>query len=120
MTSTAELAEKFVATSAELQRVVEGLSETGWRTSCKDTGWPVGVTVHHVAESLGTLTGLVQALAAGAKLPDITAAALDAGNAEHARRAAGATHGETAKLLRDNVIAGETVIRALTDSQMKA
>lgn len=117
---TGELAERFVTTNRELQTLVDALSEAQWRRPCADTGWPVGVTVHHVAESLGTLTGLVQALASGAKIPEITGAALDAGNAEHAARAANVTHSETAKLLRDNVIAGEAVIRGLTDGQMKA
>lgn len=121
MTSTSEaLATKFEAANGEFLTLVEGLSEDQWRKSCADTGWPVGVTVHHVAESLGTLTGLVQALAAGAKVPEITAAALDSGNAEHAARAANVTRSETAGLLRDNLAAGALVIRGLNDPQLKA
>jgi hypothetical protein len=121
MTSTSEaLATKFEGANGEFLTLVDGLSDDQWRKSCADTGWPVGVTVHHVAESLGTLTGLVQALAAGTKVPEITAAALDSGNAEHAARAANVTKNETAGLLRGNLASGAKVIRGLSDSQMKA
>ena len=120
MPSTSEMADRFTAANGELQGLVDGLSEDQWRKACDDTGWTVGVTVHHVAESLGTLTGLVQALAAGATIPPIPADALDAGNAEHATRAANVTQKETSDLLRANIAAGEAAIRALTETQKEA
>ena len=118
MASTGEsLAEKFEATNNELLSVVEGLSDHQWRMPCADEGWPVGVTAHHLAESLGRVTGLVQALASGAQLPAITMDSLNEGNAEHAVRAASVTRAETAKLLSDNIAAGAAMLRGLNDSQ---
>ena len=118
MASTGEsLAEKFEATNRELLGVVEGLSDKHWRMVCEGEGWPVGVTAHHVAESLGAVTGLVQAVATGAQIPPITMDMLNQGNAEHAVRAANVTKAETAKLLRENIAAGATLLRGLDDSQ---
>ena len=121
MTSTGEsLAEKVEATNNELLELVKGLSDQQWRMPCADEGWPVGVTAHHVAESLGNLTGLVQALASGAQVPPITMDALNQGNAEHALRAANVTKAETAKLLSDNIVAGAAALRGLNDGQFGA
>lgn len=119
VTSSNELANKFMSTNRELQGLVDGLSEEQWQSVCADTGWSVGVTIHHVTESLSTLTGLVQAMASGAKVPEITAADLDAGNAEHAMRSANVTKRETAELLRTNLAAGETAIRGLGEAELK-
>jgi hypothetical protein len=119
LSNASELAETFRATNSEFLKVVEGLTNEQWRTPCPDVGWPVGVTAHHVAESLGTLTGLVQAVAAGAAVPPITAEALDQGNAEHATRAANATRAETTKLLQDGIAAGTEMIRSLNAEQLQ-
>ncbi|MEP6872438.1 MAG: hypothetical protein ABI939_11400, partial [Anaerolineaceae bacterium] len=70
-------------------------------------------------ESIGNVTGLVQALASGASVPAITADALDQGNAEHAARASTVTKMETTKLFRQNIDAGAAAIRSLNESQLQ-
>lgn len=111
------LATKVEATNNELLELLEGLTDEQWRMKCAGEGWAVGVTAHHVAESLGALTGLIQALAAGAQIPAISMADLDLGNAEHAVRAGAVTRQETARLLRDNITAGSAMLRGMDDSQ---
>ena len=119
MSSSEELASKFEAKNGEFLKFVEGLSDDQWRKTCPGEGWTVGVTAHHVAESIGTLAGLVQAVASGATIPPITQATLDSGNAEHAARAANVTRAETAKLLGGNLAAGAKVIRGLDAGQLQ-
>ena len=113
-----ELASQFEEANNGLLGLVSGLSDEQWKKTCADEGWSVGVTAHHVAESLGTLTGLIQALAAGAPVPTITAEALNEGNAEHAQRASNVSREETAALLRQNIQAASTAIRSLSDEQL--
>ncbi|MEO6399148.1 MAG: DinB family protein, partial [Tepidiformaceae bacterium] len=113
------LAAKVEATNNELLETVEGLSDEQWAMKCADEGWPVGVTAHHVAESLAAVTGLVQAVANGAQVPPFTMEMLDKGNAEHAVRAANVTKAETAKLLRENIAAGSAALRGLQDDQFE-
>ena len=114
-----QLASQFEEANNGLLSLISGFSAEQWAKTCADEGWTVGVTAHHVAESLGTLTGLIQGVAAGAPIPAITAEALDAGNAEHASRAAGVTREETAALLRGNIQTAGTVIRGLSDDQLQ-
>ena len=119
MTSrTDELAKNFEEKSVDLLNLLSGLSVEQWSKTCPDEGWTVGVTAHHVAESIGTLTGLVQGLAAGAQIPALTMQILDEGNAEHAKRAAGVTRDETVALLRQNTAAGAAAIRGLNEIQL--
>lgn len=114
-----ELATQFEQTNNDLLQLISGLSDQQWAKQCPDEGWSVGVTAHHVSESLGTLTGLVQGVAAGASLPPLTMEMLNEGNAEHAARAVAVTRDETAQLLRDNIKAGASAIRALSDAQLE-
>ena len=119
MTNRSEqLANQFEETNNTLLSLISGLSDEQWAKRCPDEGWTVGVTAHHVSESIGTLTGLVQAVAAGAAVPPITAEALDQGNADHAKRAAGVTREETTALLRQNIASGAAAIRTFNDNQL--
>ena len=113
-----QLASQFEEANNGLLSLISGLSDEQWTKTCPDEGWSIGVTAHHVAESLGTLTGLVQGVAAGAAVPPITMDGLNAGNAEHAARAAGVTRDETATLLRDNIKSAASAIRGLSDDQL--
>jgi hypothetical protein len=113
------LAAKVESANSQLIPKLESMSDAQWSTPCKEETWPAGVTAHHVAESLGTLTGLVQAVAAGAPVPPISFDALNHSNAEHAKRAAGVGRPETVKLLRDNIVTAKTVISGLSDDQLQ-
>lgn len=117
MATTGEsLAEKFEKTNNEILSKVESLSDAQWgRTSSE--GWLVGVTVHHIAESYTGLAGLVQTIATGGQVPQLTMEMINQGNAEHAIRAAGATKAETVQKLREAGAATSTMLRGLTDEQ---
>jgi len=116
---TEQLASQFEEANNDLLTLISGLSDEQWKKACPDEGWTVGVTAHHVAESLGTLAGLVQGVAAGAPVPPLTMDMLNEGNAEHAVRAVGVTRDETADLLRGNISTGAAAIRGLTDEQLE-
>jgi hypothetical protein len=113
------LAAQVDAANSKLLATVEGMSDAHWATPCKEETWPAGVTAHHVAESLGTLTGLVQAVASDAPVPPISFDALNQGNAEHAKRSANVGKAETAALLRSNIASAKTVISGLSDAQLE-
>ena len=114
-----QLASQFEATNNDLLNLISGLSDEQWKKKCPDEGWTVGVTAHHVAESIGTLAGLVQGVAAGAPIPPLTMAMLNEGNAEHATRASGVTREETVTLLRENITSGAAAIRGLSDEGLQ-
>jgi uncharacterized damage-inducible protein DinB len=117
MTSVGEtLATKFEAANNEIIDRVGNLSDEQWARVGPE-GWSVAVTAHHIAESYGGLTGLVQTVATGGPLPPLTPELLNQGNAEHAVRAAGATKAETIQLLRDSGQNAATMLRSLTDEQ---
>ncbi len=111
-----QLASKFEASNGQLISKVESMSDAEWAKPTASEGWPAGVTAHHVAESLGSLTGLIQTVAQGGELPPVTMDMLNAGNAEHATRAANVTREETAALLRSNGEAAAKMLRSVSDA----
>ncbi len=113
------LATKFEATNEEIIKTVESASDEQWHKTAPE-GWSTGVTCHHIAESYGGLTQMVQAIATGMPLPNFTPEMLSQGNAEHAVRAANATQAETAQILRDSGKAAAAMLRSLTDEQFAA
>lgn len=118
-TKGADLATRFEAANADFIRKIEGLSPEQWSKLCVETGWPVGVTAHHVAEDHGVLAQLVGGVASGAAVPGITSEMLEAMNAEHAQRAANVTRDETIQLARTNGVQAAQVLRSLTDEQLQ-
>lgn len=115
----ADLADRFEAANNDFIRKLEGLSPEQWSKQCVETGWPVNVTAHHIAESTGALTQIVGGVASGANLPPITSDMLDQINAEHAQRAASVTSGETVQLARTNGAQAAQVLRGLSDEQLQ-
>jgi hypothetical protein len=98
--------------------MIEPCTEQAWRSLCKDEGWSVGVTAHHVAANHLLILDATRALASGATLPPNQVERADEFNAKHARDHAACTREETVELLRRN---GETVaafIRSLDDTQL--
>ena len=112
-----QLASRFEASNTELITRVESMTDSEWAHPTAVEGWPAGVTAHHVAEAAASLTGLVQTVAQGGQLPPITMDMLNAGNAEHALRAANVTREETAALLRTNGEAAAKMLRSLSDEE---
>ena len=111
------LATKFEVTNQEIIKTVESASDDQWGRVTAAEGWPAGVALHHIAESYGGLTFMVQAIATGAEMPAFTPEMLNQGNAEHAVRAATATKAETVQLLQNSGKAAAEMLRSLSDEQ---
>ena len=114
----ADLADRFEAANNDFIRKLEALRPEQWAMTCEETGWPVNVTAHHVAESTGALTQIIGGVASGADLPGITSEMLDQINAEHAQRAATVTRDETVQLARTNGAQAVQTLRSLGDEQL--
>jgi hypothetical protein len=119
MAKGADLAERFEQSNEDFIRKLEGLSDEQWAKACEETGWPVGVTAHHVAEDHAVLAQLIRGVASGANIPPITPQGLDTMNAEHARRAADVTRDQTVQLARTNGAQAAEMLRGLTDEQLQ-
>lgn len=111
-----DLARRFEETNEALVKAVEGASDEEWRATAPE-GWPAGVTLHHVAESVTPLTEMVRGIALRGEGPAVTQEQLNQGNAEHAARAANATRAETARILRESGPGAVEMLRSLTDEQ---
>jgi hypothetical protein len=112
-----DLACRFEETNQTLIKAVEGASDEQWRATAPE-GWPAGVTLHHVAESLAPLAEMVRGIALTGEGPSITQEQLNQGNAEHAARAANVTQAETARILRESGPGAAQMLRSLSDQQL--
>src|SRR5262245_19734335 len=99
MGSRAEaLAKQFEGKAAEATRLLEGLSDADWKKVTDAEKWPVGVTAHHVADSHETISKLIETVAAGQSVRNLTFDVLHSMNAKHAREHANCTKSETIEL----------------------
>ena len=119
MTKGADLATKFEATNEDFINRIQGLTDQQWAKECEETGWSVGVTAHHLAESHATLGQLIAGVASGNSVPPITPDMLNTINAEHAQRAANVTRNETLQLARTSGAQAAQILRGLTDEQLQ-
>lgn len=85
---------------------------------CPEECWSVGVVAHHIAEDHALLAGFVRQLAEGEPLPDLTAAQIDAMNAERAQACADCTRDETLALLRRHGANAAALVRGLSEIQL--
>lgn len=113
-----QLAKRLEEASSELARVVEAASDEEWRKSCDGEGWSVGVTAHHIAGGYAPISGFIQAVASGKKLPALPLEALDKANADHAEQAANCTKEETLEVLRGASGPAIQAVRAMSDEQL--
>jgi uncharacterized damage-inducible protein DinB len=114
-----ELANRFEAANREIISTVEKCSDAQWRTRCAGETWSVGVVAHHVAESHAGIARIIQTVAAGQPLPQITTEMIDERNAQHARQHANCTKEETLELLRKNGASAVAAVRGLSDEQLQ-
>lgn len=119
MTKGDELADAFEAANQRLIERVQALTDEQWARTVEETGWSVGVTAHHLAESHAGLSRMVATIASGEDFPPVTPDALNRGNAEHARRAAHATREETVALARENGAEAAAMLRSLSDAGLQ-
>jgi DinB superfamily len=113
-----QLARKFDESCAEMNKIVEALSDADWKKVTSAEKWPVGVVAHHAAEGHAGIAGLVQRVAQGQPLPGLTMDMLNANNAKHAKEQANVTKAETLALLKANGRKASDIVRALSDAEL--
>jgi quercetin dioxygenase-like cupin family protein len=113
-----ELAWRFRHANEQLIAMIAGCMPTQWRAICADTGWTVGVQVHHIAVNEGVLAAVAGDAAAGHPHPPLPPGKLDEMNARHAAEFANVTKEETLALLRENGARAAETYRRLSDAQL--
>ncbi|HZQ39123.1 MAG TPA: DinB family protein [Dehalococcoidia bacterium] len=111
------LAAKFQQENDALIAAIEGLSDAQWQALTNEEGWTVAATAHHVAGGHQAIAGLVQAHANGQGQP-VSFAALNEGNAQHARQFKDASKSEVLELMRSGGTAAAAIVHGLSDEQL--
>jgi hypothetical protein len=113
------LANRIEQGAAELAAFAEGLSETEWQlpVSASDKR-PVGVIVHHVASMYPIEMNVVQVVASGQPVTDVTWEAVADINAKHALDQTKVTKQAAVELLRQNSSEAAAAVRNLSDKEL--
>jgi hypothetical protein len=112
------LADRLEAGARALADFVSTLSEAGWQTPVPGDGRTVGVLVHDVASTFLFEIKLALTLAEGDAVKGVTADAVDAMHAQHAKDFASVTKDATLDLLRRTSAAAAAIIRSLSDEDL--
>ncbi len=112
------LAVQFEQLIGELMAEIEQCSDKQWRLNCKDEGWSVAVTAHHIAAGTSQIAGGVGMIASGQPFPLFTSERVDKLNEQHARQHGDCTIDETLELLRHDVPSAVSLLRGLSDEQL--
>jgi hypothetical protein len=112
------LAKRIEAGAEALAAFVEGFSDAEWERIVPNEGRPVGVLVHHVANSYQAEVDLASLLAAGKPITGVTWDMIDGINADHAEEFAKVSKEETVDLLRKNAKAAAARVRAFSDEEL--
>jgi DinB superfamily len=112
------LAKKVEQANNDLLSAVEGVNDEQWRERCADGDWTKGFAGYHAAASIGGITGMLQGLVNGVKLPPMTMADIDQQNAGQLKEHEGCTKQETLEMLRTNSPASMQFVRGLSDADL--
>jgi len=112
------LADRIEQGAATLAAFARELSDEQWRTAVPKDGRTVGVTVHHVASIYPIEMDVVQAVAKGGAVTDVTWDAVAQINAAHARENAACTKDDALALLQKNSKAAADAVRGFTDEEL--
>ncbi len=112
------LAAQFERLIGELMAEIEQSSDKQWRLNCKDEGWSVAVTAHHIAAGTSRIAGGVRIIASGQPFPLFTGEQVDKLNEQHTRQHGDCTRKETLELLRRDVPSAVSLVRGLSDEQL--
>ncbi len=96
---------------------LEVLSDAEWKKTTADEKWSVGVTAHHIASALQTISKAIKALLAG-ESPDFGGKTIDEINAKHAKDYADCTKAETVDLFKKGTVVASATVRGLSDDQL--
>jgi uncharacterized damage-inducible protein DinB len=111
------LAKKFEEASKAVTDVLTRVSDADWKKMTSGEKWSVGVVAHHIATGHAGIARLVKNVAAGS-VPNLTMAALEQMNAQHAKEHAQCTKAETLELHKKNAAAAAAVVRGLSDAEL--
>jgi hypothetical protein len=112
------LASKVQDANDKLKATVESSSDAQWKAKVADGDWTQGFTGYHAATSIGMISGMVQALAAGQTMPAISMAQIDEGNAAAAKDHANCTRQEVLDAIEGSSAGAVSMVRGLSDEQL--
>lgn len=112
------MADRLIQGANQLASFSEQLSEDDWNKPVIGDGRSVGVVVHHVASVYPIEVELAQVIASGKPITEVTKAAIDHMNAEHAKENTHADKQEALELLRVNSENAAQAIREFTDEEL--
>ncbi len=114
----AALATRFEQTNEEIMGAIAAFSETRWQQVAQQDQRSLGVLCHHIGSAYAFATRLVQTLARGEPLPELTMAQINAFNAQHAQQFAACAKAETLAVLAQNGAAAAAAVRGLSDEHL--
>jgi hypothetical protein len=117
MTSPVELSEQLEQAIGDAASFAQSCSADEWATIVPGEDWPVGVVIHHIAVGHDLVSRWIEQAREGRPI-DVTAEAIDEGNARHAKEAAGVGVEETVELLRANGAAVVELLRSLDEKDL--
>lgn len=112
------LAARIEEGAAALAQFTKALSDAQWKAVVPKDGRTVGVVIHHVASMYPIEMDVVNSVAAGTAVTEVTWEAVADINAKHAREKSAATKQEALDLLARNSKAAADGVRKLTDEQL--
>jgi hypothetical protein len=115
---TEDLAKKVEQANNDLLGVIESSTDEQWRARCADGEWTQGFAGYHAAASIGGITGMLQGLAQGVKLPPMTMADIDQQNATLLKEHEGCTKQEALDMIRTNSSASVQFVQSLSDADL--
>ena len=119
MSSRAKVLADRIARGAEnIAAYAEQLTDAQWATPIVPDGRKAGVMIHHVANMYPLEIQLAQMVARGEPVVDVTWAAVDKINAEHAQANDRVTKEAALELLERNSTEAARAIRALSDEEL--
>jgi len=117
-TRSSALADRLIQGARALANFASTLSDSDWQTRVPQDGRKVGVMVHHVASMYPIEIQLAQLLASGKAVTDVTWDVVAGINAMHAQEFDGVTKEAALALLKQNSVAAEAAVRALSDEEL--
>ena len=112
------LAARIEEGAATLAQFTKGLTDAQWKAVVPHDGRTVGVVIHHVASMYPIEMEVVNSVARGTAVTEVTWEAVADINAKHAREKLNATKQDALDLLARNSKAAADGVRALSDEQL--
>lgn len=112
------LAEKLAAANQRLLEAVEASTPAQWKARCGDGDWSQEFAAAHAAESIGSIAGMVEALANGQAMPPVSMEQIDQMNAASHAAFTGRTPAEVAAMIRESSPKAFAMVAGLSDEQL--